>query len=176
MSGTSQWSNAASDPFEAILEKLDKPITRPNVLVMGQAVWTRLRTHPRIVEAIKETGAGGTAAAGIVMRQAVAALFELDRVLVGSAWYQSAVPGQTASYSRLWGKHAAILHVRRPAGTRDMMPAWGFTAEAMPLEVSMSEEPSRGVGRGSRAVKVSECIGEIVSWNTAGYLWKNAVA
>ena len=66
--------------------------------------------------------------------------------------------------------------MRRPAGTRDVMPTWGFTAQAMAREVAMSEEPERGVGRGSRVVKVSECIREIVSWNTAGYFWQNAVA
>ena len=174
--GNSQWSAAASDPLTAILEALDVPITRPNTLVLGQAVWTKLRTHPRIVEAIKMTGAGGAAAAGIVMRQAVAALFELDRVLVGAAWYQRAKRGQDEVYERLWGKHAALLHVRRPTGTRDVMPTWGFTAQAMARSVAMSEEPSRGVGRGSRVIKVSECIRELVSWSTAGYFFENAVA
>ena len=180
LQGTSQWSDKSSNPLTAILEALDKTITRPNTLVLGQAVWTKLRTHPVIVEAIKETGAGagGTAAqaAGIVMRQAVANLFELDRVLVGSSWYQSARRGQDAVYARLWGKHAALLHIRRPTGTREMMPTWGFTAEAMALQVQTSEEPSRGVGRGSRVIKVSECVNEIISWDTAGYFFKSAVA
>jgi len=176
LSGGSQWSDASSDPLNAILDALDVPITRPNTLVLGQATWTKLRTHPRIVEAIKMTGAGGDKAAGIVMRQAVADLFELERVLVGAAWYQTAKRGQAPAYARLWGKHAALLHIRRPTGTRDMMPTFGFTAQAMAREVAVSEEPSRGVGRGSRAVKVSECIGEIISWNTAAYFWQNAVA
>ena len=177
LSGAEQWSDDGSDPLTAILEALDIPITRPNTLVLGQAVWTKLRTHPRIVEAIKATGAGGSDAAGIVMRQAVAALFELDRVLVGAAWHQSARRGQNPTYSRLWGKHAALLHIRRPSGTRDMMPTFGFTAESMARQVSLSDEPSRGVApRGSRAVKVSECVEEIISWNTAAYFFQNAVA
>lgn len=175
LAGNTQWSNNASDPLTAILEALDRPITRPNTLVLGQAVWTKLRSHPRIVEAIVAAGAGA-GASGIVMREQVAALFELERVLVGSAWSQTAAPGQNAVYARLWGKHAAALHVRRPAGTRDMMPTWGFTPQAMALEVSFSEEPERGVGRGSRVVKISECIDELVSWPSAGYFWENAVA
>ena len=176
LSAGTQWSHAGSDPLKAILAALDIPITRPNTLVLGQATWTTLRTHPKIVEAVKGTGAGGTLATGIVMRQDVADLFELDRVLVGAAWHQSAKRGQSATYARLWGKHAAALHIRRPSGTRDMMPTWGFTAQAMSREVSASEEPSRGIGRGSRVIKVSECIDEIVSWSTAGYFWQNAVA
>lgn len=175
-----RWSSAASDPIAAVLDALDKPITRPNMMVMGQAVWTKLRQHPRIVEAIKATGAGaggtGAQAAGIVMRQAVADLFEVERLLVGAAWYQTSRRGQPANYARLWGKSCALLHIRRPTGTRDAMPTWGFTAQAMAMEVMTSEEPSRGVGRGSRVIKVSECIREIVSWNSAGYLFKGAVA
>ena len=175
LAGNGQWSDPASDPLKVILAALDIPITRPNVLVFGQATWTQLRTHPRIVESIVKAGAGG-GAAGVVTREAVAALFEVERVLVGAAWHQTAKRGQDPVYARLWGKHAAALHVRRPAGTRDMMPTWGFTAQAMARQVAMSEEPERGVGRGSRVVKVSECIRELVSWSTAGYFWQNAVA
>ena len=175
LQGSGQWSHEDSDPIAAILEAMDLSVTRPNTLVLGQTVWTKLRTHARIVEAVRGTGAGA-AAAGIVMRRSVADLFELDRILIGAAWHQSNRRGQAAQYARLWGSHAALLHVRKPSGTRDMMPTWGFTAQAMALEVATSEEPSRGIGRGSRAVKVSECIREIVSWNSAGYLWRDAVA
>jgi len=170
------WEKSAANPVDAVLKALDVPITRPNTMVLGQQVWTVLRQHPKVVESVKATGAGGTAAAGVVSRQAVAELLELDRILVGRTWHNSARRGQAASYSRLWGKHAALLHINRPTGTRDMMPTWGFTAQAMSLAVMTSEEPSRGVGRGSRAVKVSECIKELVSWNTAGYFFEKAVA
>lgn len=176
LAGSSQWSDASSDPVKEILEALDRTVTRPNTLVLGQAVWTQLRMHPLVVEAVKQSGAGKANAAGVVMRQAVADLLELDRVLVGSTWHQSANRGQNAVYSRLWGKHAALLTVRRPSSTRDAMPSWGFTAQAMPISVMTSQEPSRGIGSGSRALKVSECIREIISWDTAGYFFQNAVA
>ena len=179
LAGNAQWSSKRSDPLAAIIDALDKCITRPNCLVMGQAVWTKLRTHAAIVEAVKATGAGaggdGAQASGIVAKRAVAELFEVDRILVGAAWHQGARRGQDPAWARLWGKHCAALHIRRPAGTQDAMPTWGFTAEAMVRQVSLSEEPSRGVGRGSRAMKISESCQEIVSWNTAGYLWRNAV-
>lgn len=179
ITGNSKWSNTASDPVSVILDALDKPITRPNLMVMGQAVWTKLRQHPRIVEAIKATGAGaggaGAQAAGIVMRQQVAELFEIDRILVGKTWHNTSRRGQDATYARLWGNNCALLHISRPAGTRDRMPTWGFTAQSMALEVMTSEEPSRGVGRGSRAIKVSECIKELVSWESAGYLFRTPV-
>ena len=77
LAGNSQWSDKQnSNPVDTILAALDVPITRPNSLVFGQAAWTKFRTHPKVVESIKETGAGGVNAAGVVSRQAVADLFE----------------------------------------------------------------------------------------------------
>ena len=52
LSGTSQWSDFAnSNPLDAILVAMDVPIFRPNMVVMGQAVWTKVRQHPRLIQA-----------------------------------------------------------------------------------------------------------------------------
>ena len=105
LAGNAQWSHANSNPRDAIMAALDVPLVRPNTLVFGQAVWTKLRQHPKIVEAIKLSGAGDQAS-GVVMKAAVAALFEVDNVYVGQAWYQSAKRGQDDSFARLWGRAA----------------------------------------------------------------------
>ncbi|MCA3266636.1 MAG: capsid protein, partial [Azospirillum sp.] len=82
LSGTSQWSDRVnSDPLNAILTALDVPVLRPNIGVLGQATWTQLRQHPRIVTAIF----GQTANAGAVSRQQVAELLELDEIIVGKS-------------------------------------------------------------------------------------------
>ncbi len=177
LAGNAQWSHASSNPRRAILEALDVPLVRPNVLVLGQKVWTALRQHPKIVEAVAATGAGDQAS-GIVMKEAVAELFEVDRVLVGMAWYQSAKRGQDDVFTRLWGRHACAIHVRRDmVSARDRMPKFCWTADALGgLQVGTYEEPARGVNRGSTVVKVSECVKELVSYPRAGYLWRNAVA
>ncbi len=175
LAGGSQWSRADSNPLKAVLEALDKPLVRPNTLVLGQAVWTAFRQHPKIVEAIKLSGAGAEAS-GVVMREAVAQLLEIERVLVGQAWYQSANRGQDANYRRLWGKHAALLHINRNiTGPQEATPTFCFTGEAMPMQTGTYEAPGRGVGQGSTVVKVSESCKEVVSWSDAGFLWRNAV-
>ena len=147
------------------------PLVRPNTLVFGQKVWTALRQHPKIVEAVAATGAGDQAS-GIVMKEAVAELFEVDSVLVGMAWYQSAKRGQADAFARLWGKHACAIHVRRDmASARDRMPKFCWTADALGgLQVGTYEEPARGVNRGSTVVKVSECVKELVAYGRAGHL------
>ena len=177
LNGNARWSHASSNPRKAILEALDVPLVRPNTLVFGQKVWTALRQHPKIVEAVTATGAGDEAS-GIVMKEAVAELFEVDRVLVGKAWYQSAKRGQDDSFARLWGKHACAIHVRHDmVSARDRMPKFCWTADALGgLQVGTYEEPARGVNRGSTVVKVSECVKELVAYGRAGYLWRDAVA
>ena len=176
LAGNAQWSNAASNPRDTIMAALDVPLVRPNTLVFGQAVWTKLRQHPKIVEAIKLSGAGDQAS-GVVMKAAVAALFEVDNVYVGQAWHQSAKRGQTETFARLWGKHACAIHIRPGMNARDRMPKFCWTADAMGgMQVGTYEAPERGVNRGSTVVKVSECVKELVAYNRAGYLWRNAVA
>ena len=176
LAGAAQWSHADSNPIKAILVALDKPLVRPNTLILGQAVWTVMRQHPKVVEAIKQSGAGDQAS-GVVMRDAVAGLLELDRVLVGMAWHQTAKRGQDDAYARLWGKHACAIHLKPNMQARDRSPTFCWTADAMGgMQVGTYEEPSRGVNRGSTVVKVSECVKELVAYANAGYLWRAAVA
>lgn len=174
--GDAQWSKSASNPLAAILAALDVPLVRPNTLVLGQAVWTALRSHPKIVEAVVASGAGDQAR-GVVMKEAVAALFEIERVIVGRAWHQSAKPGQANAFRRLWGKHAALINVRPGMMARERMPAFCWTADAGGgLTAGTYQEPSRGIRQGSTVVKVSESVKELVAYPRAGYYWHNAAA
>jgi hypothetical protein len=59
LSGTSQWSDYSnSDPLSDLLTALDAPLVRPDTLTIGQQVWTALRQHPKIVQAIYKTAQG----------------------------------------------------------------------------------------------------------------------
>ena len=178
LAGNSQWDNDASNPVDAILERMDVPLVRPNTLVVGQEVWTKLRQHAKVVEATKLSGAGDQAS-GAVMAKAVAELFELDYVLIGRTQYQTANRGQPEVFDYVWGKHAALLHINRTVNSTKaggVMPTFCFTAEAQEMMVGTYLAPERGIGAGSTVVKVSESCKEVVSWDTAGYLWRNAVA
>ena len=180
LNGNAKWSHASSNPRNAILEALDVPLVRPNTLVFGQKVWTALRQHPKIVEAAWLPPAPAIKPSGIVLKEAVAALFEVDQVLVGMAWYQTAKRGPGGQLRPvLWGKarpapSTCVATWRRPAtgcpsSAGPPMPSAGW-------QVGTYEEPARGVNRGSTVVKVSECVKELVAYDRAGYLWRDAVA
>lgn len=169
LSGTSQWSDPTSSPITAINDALDLPLMRPNTMTFGQAAWTRFRAHPEIVEAVL----GTAAKKGNVSREAVAELFEVDEVLVGSARANSAKPGQTPSLVRLWGKHLALTY-RAPVQTRDTADfiktfQWGDRV------AGQWEDKDIGL-RGGIRVRAGESVVEEVVANQAGYLFQNVVA
>lgn len=176
LSGTSQWSHADSDPVSAILAARDGLLMGANTLVLGQSVWTTLRQHPKVVAAVYPLGGNG-ASGGVASLQALADLLELDRVLVGRAFYNSAKPGQTASFSRLWGKSAALLYLAPVvSATTGTMMTFGFTAQfGDRIAGTVEDDPNIGM-RGGTRVRVGESLKETVCAADVGYLFDAAIA
>lgn len=175
LSGTGQWSDYTnSNPLDTMLQAFDTMLMRPNKLVLGQAVWTKLRQHPRIVEAVKGTGAG-LSAQGLVSRQQVADLLEIEEIIVGMAFVNSAKKGASASFARAWGKFAAALYTEPVASAQSATTAV-FTAESGGgLRVRDWFDPKVGVD-GAQVVQVVDTCKEVMPANDLGYLWSAAVA
>jgi hypothetical protein len=82
--GTAQWNDTAnSDPVAKIGDSIDKPLIRPNTLVLGRAVWTTLRSKPPPlpVTALRAELAAGTAIPEPTPDQAIFESFELRTAL-----------------------------------------------------------------------------------------------
>lgn len=172
LSGTSQWSDFTnSNPIDAILGGLDAPVLRPNVIVMGQAVWSKVRQHPRVVQAVY----GSAVTGGVVTREQLAAVLEVDEILVGQGWINTAKKGQTASVSRVWGKHCALIHRDGLADTRGNRTTFGFTAQWGDRIAGEIEDRMIGM-RGGIRVRVGESVREVVCAADLGYFFENAVA
>lgn len=171
LSGTSQWSDFAnSNPLSAIMAALDVPVMRPNKMVVGQATWTQLRQHPRVIQAVFGTAQTG----GVVSRQALADVLEISEILVGAGFVNTARIGQTPTLSRVWGKHCSLIYVSENAAAADQ-PSYGFTGEFGNRIAGAMDEMVNGL-RGSRRVRVGETLTEIISAPETGYYFQNAVA
>ena len=171
LSGTSQWSDQAnSDPVKAIGDILDIPIYRPNTATFGQATWTSLRRHPKLVQAIKGTAQG----AGMVSRQEFADFFELQNVFVGAGFVNTARKGQTVATSRVWGKHASFIYRDRGAGPQAGV-TFGFTAQFGGRIAGNLVDQKRGL-TGGEIIRVGERVKEVVAAPDLGYFIQNAVA
>jgi hypothetical protein len=170
LSGTSQWSDYAnSNPLNQLLAALDTPLMRPNKLVLGRAAWTTLRQHPKIVQAVFKTMQG----AGTVTREQLAELLELEDVLIGSAFVNTARKGQAAAYSRTWGKHAALIYSNTQAAMTGQ-PTFGFTAQFGTRIAGDIPMPMKGL-RGGVTVRTGESVKEVICAPDVGYFFQNVV-
>jgi hypothetical protein len=171
LAGATQWSDeAASNPLKAITDAMDIPLVRPNKLVLGQITWTNLRRHPKIVQAIGRSAQ----TAGFASRQQVAELLEIQEIIVGQAFVNTAKKGQAAVYSRTWGKHAALLHIDTLAA-QTMQPTFGWTAQFGGKIAGNIPAPNVGL-RGGQRVRSGESVKEVIASQDAGYFFQNAVA
>ncbi|MEW5885485.1 MAG: phage capsid protein, partial [Pseudomonadota bacterium] len=161
---------ANSNPLDALLQALDVPLVRPNTIVLGQRTWTRMRQHPRLIQAANASAQTG----GAITRAQLADLIEVPNVLVGSGFVNTARRGQPPQIQRVWGNHAALLYISDDAASTGQ-PVYGFTAQWGSRIAGEMEEQKAGL-RGGVRVRVGESVREVISAPGAGYLFANAVA
>ncbi|MEQ1737475.1 MAG: major capsid protein [Rhodoglobus sp.] len=125
-----QWNDQASTPIEDVtawcteMELLTG--FRPNVLSMGQQVWDALKNHPDLIDRLKYGGQlQGTLSK--VTKEMVAALFELDEIVVHSAIYNSAIEGATFAGGYIVGKQLLLQYRDSGAGVEGVTAVRTFT-------------------------------------------------
>lgn len=120
------WNNASSTPIEDVrlLKRLVLESTgfMPNTLTLGRPVFDTLLDHGDIVGRLDR---GQTAGPAMATRDSLAALFEVDTVLVMDAIRNTTPEGQDASHSFIGGKHALLSY--RPATPGLLTPSAGYT-------------------------------------------------
>lgn len=168
LSGTSQWSDPASDPVAAI-ESAKEAIraqigTRPNSLLVSGAVFAALKVHAKIVDRIKYTSRE------VATAELLAQLFGLQSVVIGDAVYEDSA----GAMQDVWGKDA-ILAFTATGGVADAgRPSYGYTyrLNGAPLV----EEPYQDRTIRSWVYPVIDEVAPVIAGADAGFLFQNAVA
>lgn len=171
LSGTAQWSDftGVSQPIQNI-ETAKEAIRaatgkRPNTVVMGAAVMAKLRQHPIIVDRMKYTGRD------IATTEILAALFGVEKVLVGDAIYSN---DAGTAFTDVWGKDVVVAYTET-AGVAEMgAPSYGYNYNlgGYPLvEVPYFDRNAK-----SWFVPVTRSEAPVLASALAGYLITNAVA
>jgi len=121
-----RWDEAASTPIEDVRTGIrtvhESTGFRPNKMILGREVYDQLLDHPDIVGRLDR---GQTSGPAIVMRDALAALFELSEILVMDAIQNTASEGLTNVHSYIGGKNALLLFAAPSPGL--MVPSAGYT-------------------------------------------------
>lgn len=170
LSGSGQWSDPTSTPIADIMAAMDAMVMRPNHMVLGQEVWTKLAIHPDIISAVQANS--GTK--GVARADAVAELFGLQKIHIGQAFLNSAKKGQTVAKSRVWGKFCCLYYSEPVSDSRNAT-AFAFTGEADSRAAGSMEDPTIGIKGGER-VRVWETLKEVIAAPDLGYLFSAAVA
>jgi hypothetical protein len=172
LAGTSQLSDYAnSEPIEVLKTAIDGTLVfRANTLVMGQPVWSKLRSHPHLVNAVR----GNLTDKGMITRQQLAELLEIREVLVGESFVNTAKKGQVAALARVWGKHIAALYID-PAATTQRGVTFGMTAQCGNRIAGSMPDPKIGL-EGGETVRVGEKVKELVIAKDVGFFVQNAVS
>ena len=121
-----QWNQAASTPIEDSrgAKTTVQGLTgfRPNILTLARPVYDALLDHPDIVGRIDRGQTTGTA---LVLRQNLAALFEVDEIDVMDGIVNTALEGAANVHAFIAGNHALLTY--RPAAPGLMVPSAGYT-------------------------------------------------
>lgn len=107
-----KWSDDANgDPFTDIATQQTNILQgtgfMPNILVIGWNVYQALRKHPLVIDRIKYTSQPD---ARDVTPAMLAAMFDVDEVLVSKAVYNSAAEGLTSTPGFIVGSVALLCH------------------------------------------------------------------
>lgn len=170
LAGADKWTDPNSDPIGDVLAGQDATfIARPNYGVMGRDVYTVLRTHPKILKAVH----GNQGDSGVATKEQIARIFELNELLIGDSYVNTARRGQAANYARTWQNSFALFH-RSSAATHDNgIPTFGITAEVRENGSAMIAgriPSSHGGIRGSTTIRVGESIEEHIIAASVAYL------
>ena len=169
LSGTSQWSDYTnSNPFGDIntaISTVQAAIgRRPNTLIFGQQTFNTLISHPDIVDRIKYTVAGAAS------EDLIARLFNVEKVLIGSALKNTATEGQTDALGFIWGKHAWAAYIAPSARLKQVTLGYHFQYKTRVVE------KWEDVDAQSRWVRVGDNYDQEFVAAEAAYLIKNATA
>ena len=126
LTGTNRWNDYTnSDPVSDV--EVGKESIRSttgldaNLMIIGNAVYRKLIHHPDILERIKYVQKG------IVTADLLAAVFEVDRILVGKSIKNTGSEGLTDSFADVWGKNVVLAHVTAGPDPDGMDPSLGYS-------------------------------------------------
>lgn len=174
-----RWDNASSSPIENVRAAkrsvLERTGFEPNTLTLGRAVYDALVDHPDIVGRMDRGQTNGPAMANIM---ALAALFEVEQVLVSNAIVNTANSGAAEASSFINGKKALLTY--SPSSPGLMTPSAGYTF-SWTGRTGMSTSGTR-IRRfrmeaiQSDRVEIDMAIDQKLVSADLGYFWDNIVS
>ena len=166
---SNQWSDFVnSDPANDVAVGKDSVLQstgqQPNVLLMGQAVFSKLRLHPDGLDRFKHTQTG------IMTPAMIAQWLDVERIVVGAASYNSAAEAAAVSMTDIWGSHALLMYVTGAPSISEPSAAYQFRRAGVNTKRYREEAEAQDV------VEVTQLVDFKRTATDCGYYFPSVVA
>lgn len=179
LAGTGQWSDYInSDPVSDI--EVGKSAIRsttgktPNTMILGYEVYRKLIHHPDIIDRIKYVQKG------VVTADVMAAVFDVEKILVGQTIKNTGSEGLADSFTDVWGKNAVLMYVTNGPDASGTDPSLGYSFRwnapmlgSQPWAAEVWNDPNGGNFENRRVQYYQD---EKITASELGYLIAAAVA
>jgi hypothetical protein len=143
---SSAWNAASNpgDPVSALYQVIEQvqatTAYRPNRLLFGWQAYNLFRRNSNVRNFVLGTNNGG----GVITRQAVAGIFEVEQVLVAEAFYNSANEAKAISLANTFPKDAVLAYYCPSGPSREVpsfMYSFRWTAPGLPAPLAVERHP-----------------------------------
>lgn len=168
LAGTDRWHDPASKPASQISDAIDtvrsKVGMRANTVILGAAVFAKIKNHPEVIDRIKYTGRD------VVTAELLAGLWDVKRVLVGDA----VTANDAGEFADVWGKFVVVAYTDI-GGIADMgLPSYGYTYRLRGHPTV--ETPYQDRNAKSWVYPVTDELSPVMAAPLAGFLYSGVVA
>jgi hypothetical protein len=140
---SSAWATGG-DPVSQLYQVIEQiqatTAYRPNNILFGWRAYNWFRRNSNVRNFVLGTNNGG----GVISRNAIAGIFEVDRVLVSEAFYNSANEAQAMSLANTFPADAVLVYHAPSAPSREVpsfMYSFRWTAPGLPAPLAVERHP-----------------------------------
>jgi hypothetical protein len=155
--------------FELLNEMLERPLMRPNSIVLNSFVATKIRMNSSLLKGYN----GSVADTGMVPWEYIKDTFELQNIYVGQARVNTKKKGQEMEVASTWGNFISLPYIDPLANTNNNRMTFALTAQYGD-RISGNRDVSAGI-RGGVEVMVGESVKELIIAKQAAILLTDVV-
>lgn len=165
LSGTSLFSNSASDP-EGVIDDAKNAISgriaqSPNTMVMGYDTFKDLKKHPKLRELVS------TSQTRIITLDLMKQIFDIDNIYVG----KSVFVNEAGNFVRVWGNNIVLAYVPKLDSRTEYDPSFAYTVRK---KDSLKIDEYTKEGNKVKYIRATDIYTPFLVGPDAGYLIKNS--
>lgn len=176
---TNEWDDHTNatpidDVEAAVLKVYANSGLWPNALVINRKVFRNLRLCDQIIDRIAGSGAGSPVKASDITAATLAAVFDLDRIIIAGSSKNTANEAVDASLSQVWSdEYAMICKIATSNDMREPCIGRTFHWAADGSQIGGAVEDYRDETVRSKIIRVRHDVDELVLYTQAGHMLSN---